>query len=439
VNRWLEPLLAIAVAATVGLAIIHLFRYGYLPEPFFYEPSDTWMDWFNTAYWAHNPGAYDSWGTIYPPLSFAILRFLTNGSCYAFTDGLETRDCDLYGVITLHAIFLMNCVLIWKTFRKIDSTTAWPRTVALSIGFPMAFTLERGNILLLTFTFVLLAFGPLVKSARLRWVFAGLAINLKVYLIGSIFAQLLRRRWRWFEGALFATILIYLVSFAAVGAGTPREIYDNISDYASGFQAASVLDLWYAGTYRPLLSLLQGGSFPVVQLVGSWPVEFLSVAVPIMTHAVQATILLAAIAACLCPKSIPPYRLVFLAIAMAVITSEAGGYTQIFLILFVFMERWSGFGAKWAIVTAYVLCLAADIPIARMPPLVHDSFLTGGPIFAEYDVTLGPFLRPLLIMSLAFALSLTTLSTAWSEIRFFSLSDLVRWVRSPRFAVQSNR
>jgi hypothetical protein len=431
VNRWLEPSLAIAVVASIAWSIIHLFTQGYLPQPFFYEPSDMWMDWFNTAYWGHNPGAYDTWGTIYPPLSFVILRFLTDGSCYVGGGGLESRNCDWFGAVTLHAVFVVNLVLLWKTFRKIDRTTALPRTVALGIGLPMAYGLERGNLILLAFTFMLLAFGPLVRSARLRWLFAGLAVNLKVYLVASIFAQLVLRRWRWFEGALVATILVYLVSYAMLGAGTPMEIYRNIADYSSGFQSVSLLDLWYAGTYKPLISLLNGDVFPIVGVVGSRPVEVANLLIPVLINAVQATILLAAALAWCRPEGVPPHRIVLQAIGMALITAESGGYTQILLILFVFMEPWRGFGRKWAIIAAYLLCIAGDIPIENVPPSVHESFVAGGPIIAEYTVGIGPFIRPLLIMSLPFALALVTIRETWGEVRVRGLADLWHFRSNP--------
>ena len=134
--------------------------------------------------------------------------------------------------------------------------------------------LERGNVLLFTFTCLILAYGPLVKSARLRWVFAGLAVNFKVYLIGTIFAQLLKRRWRWFEGAMLSTVIVYLVTYAMFGEGTPGELYKNITAYAGGFRAASLLDLWYPSSLKPIQLLLRGDAeFPVVTALGSQTIE----------------------------------------------------------------------------------------------------------------------------------------------------------------------
>jgi len=414
---WVERILALAVVLSLAWSFLYLYRFGYLPQPFFYEPSDTWMDWFNTAYWAHNPGAYDTWGTIYPPLSFLFLKVLTNPVCYPGAEGLPSRACDTYGVIAIHAIFLVNCWLVWKSFRKIDPRTAAPRTIALCLGMPMAYGLERGNLILLAFTFMLLAYGPLVRSARLRWIAAACAVNMKVYLIGSIFAQLLHRRWRWFEGALVATIIVYLASYAILGDGTPWQIYDNITDFSSGWQAASLLDLWYTSSYKPVLSLLNGSTFPVVGILGSRFVDVSLVVVTAAIHAVQASIVLAAVASWFRPEAVPPYRLVFLAVALALITSEAGGYTQVLLILFVFMEPWKGFGRKFAIISAYVLCLANDIKIDSVPPAVSDSFLAGGPRITEHFVGIGPFLRPAIVLAMAFALAMVTIRDAWIDLR----------------------
>jgi hypothetical protein len=417
VNRWLEWLLALGVVAGLAWSIIHVWLYGYLPQPYFYEPQDVWMDWFNTAYWAHQPGAYDSWLTIYPPLSFAVLKPLTWGPCYAGAEGYSSRSCDWYGAATLLGVYALNWVLTARTFLKIDRRTAWPRTIALCAGLPMTYGLERGNLILLCFTCVLLAYGPLVRSARLRWFFAACAVNFKVYLIGTLFAQLLRRRWRWFEGAALTTVLVYLVTFALVGAGTPAEIYRNISDFSGGYQAVTVLDLWYTSTFKPLVSLLTGSTFPIISIIGSQAAEIGAIAIPALVHFVQGCIVLAAAAAAFRPEVVPMHRLVFLSIAMALITSEAGGYTQILLILFVFMERWKGFGRAYAIFVAYVLCIAGDIPIDRVPPIAQDSFLSGGRVIAHYNVGVGPFLRPLLILSLPFALSMVTLRAVYLRLR----------------------
>ena len=414
---WIERLLALAIAAGLAWCLGHLFYYKYFPTPFYWEAFDTWMDWFNTAFRAHQPGAYDEWGTIYPPLSFVVLRFLTYGGCYTFAEQFSSRACDWYGVTTLHLIYLLNIFLTARMLMKIDRRTAFPRAFALTAGLPMVFALERGNIILLAYTCVLLAYGPLLRSARWRWFFAACAINFKIYLIGTLFAQLLRRRWRWFEGAALATVVVYLMTFAILGDGTPTQIYDNIANFSSAFLSVTPLDIMYTSTYQPMLYVMQGNGFPVINMLGSGPVELVIFIVPILVYGTTALVVLAAIAAAFRPYAVPMHRLIFLSIIAAIISSETGMYTAMFVVLFVFMEPFRGPGRIWSIGVSDLISIPADVPLYYVPPLVRDTYLFGQTVIAEYMVGLAPFIRPGLLLSIAIAMSLVTLREVWDQLR----------------------
>ena len=405
IGRWAEPLLALAVLAAIAHVILFTLEYGYLPAPFFYDVADTFMDWFNSAFWAHDNGAYDSWGTIYPPLSFLVLRLFSNRQCYLNNQDLGVRDCDWFGFVALPAMLLLNLVLLWYSFRKLDRATALPRTIALGLGLPMLYTFERGNILMLAFACIVLAFGPLLASARWRWVALGLAINFKVYLVAALAPQLLKRRWRWFEGALVTTIIIYLITWLLLGYGSPGEIYRNIAVVAGDYEAGSLLDGWYALTYKPFLSILDGSYFPIVGVIGSDAVEALLVLLPLLQRLTQLLIALAAIATFLRPEAVPMHRATCLGLLMAIVTSESGGYTQMMLFFFIFMERWQGLARPMALVLAYILCIPADISIDRFPPIVSESWIYGGPVFVEYGLSIGPFLRPLAVMMIGWCIA----------------------------------
>lgn len=414
---WIEALLATSVVAGLAWAMVFLALNGFLPHPFFYEPSDTFMDWYNSAYWAYDKGRYDSWGSVYPPLSFAVLRMFSVSSCYQGAEGITSRDCDWLGIVVVHFVFILNIVLIALTFLKIDPKTALQRSIALSIGLPMLFALERGNLLLLTFTCILLGYGPLLKSARHRWLAVALAINFKFYLIASLFPQLLKRRWRWFEGAAITTLFVYVVSYIVVGNGSPIEILNNTLYLNDAYEAGGFLDGWYASTYKPFLSVLEGKYVPVNSIIGSANVELLTFLLPLLQYATQMMIVFAVIMTWFRPEVISMFRLTNLGISMAVITSETGGYVHALVILFTFMERWKGFGIKWAIVACYVLCIPADIVIDRLVPVFRESFLGGRPVLFDFALTLGPFIRPLILLSIAFALACVTIREVWNDIR----------------------
>lgn len=409
---------ALVVPIVIGLAFCawYLSNYGYLPQPYFYEPYGTYMDFFSVAQYAHQEGAFDIFGSIYPPLSFALLRVLSWAPCYVDNGAVEARSCDVAGIASLYLVFAINAVLIYLTFRKIDRRTAIPRSFALALGLPMTYTLERGNLLLFCFTCILLAYGPLLRSARLRWVFAGLAVNFKIYLIGTLFAQLLRRRWLWFEGGIIATVVVYLVTFAVYGDGSPWQIYDNIALFAGGYKASTLLDLWYTNSLIPLRTLLEGDAqFPIVGAVGSSYVAIGLIAVKTIIIVTVASVVLASAATIWRPAAVPTFRVVYLSIAMAMATSELGGYTQIFTVLFVFMEAWRGIGRRFAIIMAYVLCIPLDVPLQFAAEVYRESFLSGGPVITQYWLTLGAFLRPVLLYSIAIALAIVTIRDVWAH------------------------
>ncbi|WP_140420604.1 glycosyltransferase family 87 protein [Novosphingobium sp. B 225] len=420
-SRWVEHLLAVIILGGILYSGIHLLRYGFLPPPFFYEPSDTFADWFNPAFWSRREGAYDAWKTVYLPLSFVFLRYLGIDRCYPASRALESsaglvaRDCDWLGLVMMAVIFAANIYLTWRTFRKLAPETALPRTICVAMGAPMLNALERGNLILAGFTCLLLAFGPLLASARLRWVFAGLAINFKIYLVASVIPLLLKRRWRWVEGALLATIVIYLLSYAAFGQGTPMEIFTNVRDF-SGIGATQILDVWYTATYQPLYSVLETGTFPMSQIIGSVWVDRLMVLIPLLTRFTQVLIMLAALAIWYRPEAFTSSRAIALGTLAAILTSEPGGYTIVCFMLFVLMEPWRGFGRKWAIVACYVMAFPFDFPIDTLPESVTELYFRDSTALVSRHVTLGPFVRPLINMTIAWALALTTLHDLWKEM-----------------------
>lgn len=441
---WLEweHLLAFLVFLGGAYCVGHLLVEGYLPQPFFYQPFDVWMDWFNTAFWAHNPGAYDSWLTLYPPVSFIVLRFLTDGRCYVANEGWYSRDCDWWGMLTMHGWYVLNIYLIGRTFLKIDRRTALPRSFALAAGMPMLDGLERGNLIMIAFTCFLLAHGPLLRSARARWVMAGLTINFKVYLIGSIFAYPVKRRWRWFEGALLATGGVYLLTWGLLGAGTPAEIIGNLTNWNAQLNAAgSLLDLWYATSFQPVIALLsQTSPFPTSDLIGSYWTDVLYALLTTLVRATQAIIVVATAVAWLRPETVPTYRLVNLATCIALITTEGGGYTQALLTFLTFMEPWrSGVAVRVALTCCYLLAIPGDVLLGPVLPQVNNGFLNTGPLFYSYYFTLGPFVRPLIVLMVPAALSCATIAAVWRDVRVRGWRGRTRFGRDLPIMVAGGR
>src|SRR3546814_4673919 len=95
------------------------------------------------------------------------------------------------------------------------------RTIAIALGLPMLFTVERGNLILVAFAFFMIAHGPVTSSKPWRWFAAAVTINFKPYLVLPMLAHAVKRDWRPLEVAGITTVALYLVTLALVGSGTP--------------------------------------------------------------------------------------------------------------------------------------------------------------------------------------------------------------------------
>lgn len=400
----LEYVLCLPIVAALAYALWFFLSHHHLPQPFSPDPAGTGTDWYSLTRWSREPGAYEIERSIYPPLSFVLMRVLTLPGCYAPGIPADPRGCDGLGFAALTLMWAIGGALTWLTFRKIDRGTATPRAFAMTFGLPMLYALERGNLVVFAYACMLLGFGPLLRSAWLRWMFAGLAVNFKVYLVGAIFAPLLKRRWHEVAAVAATAGLIYLVTWAMLGDGGPAQIVRNVLRFSSG--EAEARNLWYPATYQPLARLL----------AEAWPgrrVADLALGAALLTGAVQAVILAAAAAAWLRPAAATQRRAVLLAVALALSASEAGGYTEMFVLLFVFTEPMRGRARTTALLIAYLLSVPFDVTVAALPPEPRWSWLAGVEVVPAYGVGVLTLLRPGLTMAMAALLAGSTIADAW--------------------------
>lgn len=410
INYWIEWAFALLVIAGGVNSIVHILVHGYLPAPFFYETWDTFGDFFNPAFWSRQPGVYDTWGSIYFPLSLLIVRSIGIEKCYdEFQFGFVARHCDYLSIAIILAVFILNLFLTWRFFRKIAPETAPMRTICVALGLPMLFTLERGNLLLLAYTCILLSLGPFLRSAWTRWLLAGVAINLKIYLIAAFVPLLLRGRWLRVEGVLLSAVVVYLVSFALYGRGTPIELYNNLVDFSRN-PPGSILALWYSNTYTPLTLLMDNETVPLVIIFGSDIAELAINLIRALTISTQLVIILAAVSIWLKPSKFTNFRTISLGLCLAFVTSEAGAYSTIVLLPFVLAEKWEGLGRIWAIIACYILCIPFEIQLEPIAEGAFHLYFQNRTAIIEQSVNLGPFVRPLLYASIGWALALATLN-----------------------------
>ncbi|MFV0624319.1 hypothetical protein ACBY01_09960 [Sphingomonas sp. ac-8] len=401
-----EGALMLAVVASVAHATWFFSTKGYLPQPFVFDTNDTFMDWFNTAYWANRPGAYDVWRSIYPPLSFVFLDWTTLPGCYVGSP-FQARDCDGLARATIVAAYVADVALLWMAFRGNDRRTAIPRTVAMALGLPLLFTLERGNLILAALPAFIVAHGPVTRSRAWRAIGTAITINFKPYLVLPALAHALRREWRPLELAGIATILLYLVTLAWVGAGSPLELASNTVNWVS-FVAGQVWnEVNYSTSYAPLL-LMRQSQLPLLDFVPSRTIEAIEAAVPVAIRSTQLLALATLAAAWVQPRALTHARLAAIVLGAYLVTQSPGGYTQVFLLFLVLLEPWKG-GAVPAIVAAYLLCLVGDWPLATVLRLDTQSWLSGRPVLPEFGLTAGHFVRPALVILIVWSLALDAL------------------------------
>jgi hypothetical protein len=406
----LEPLLLLLIAVGLADTASVFLRNGFFPPPANYDTMDNFMDWFNPAYWANNQGAYDVWGTVYPPFAFVFLRIFSLKSCYI--DGpFSGRSCDWLGMSALFGFYLANIIIIFFCYRLHDKRTALMRWAALSFGLPMIFAVDRGNLIVPCFTCFALGHGRLLRSARLRWLAVAMSINFKPYLLGAVVPLVLKRRWRWFEGAMVATVLVYVVSWAVLGVGSPMELIHDTFAFENVGGNAPLAATFYGSSYASLSALLR--SVPLTTFVGSRLVEFVDPLPMGFIRFGQAAVLVAFLAAALRPRAVTTFRLTALAVAVALSTVEVGSYAQVFLLFLVFLERWKGIAVSIALICAYLLCVPIDHIAVSLYHQIKPAYLSGRTVDYDLGVTFGMFIRPGLILMIQYALAAATVVDVW--------------------------
>lgn len=403
-----EALLALTVLASVACTAWQFGVLGYLPQPFVFDTNDTFMDWFNTAYWANNPGTYDVWRSIYPPLSFVFLDAFSLPGCY-LNSPFYARDCDWLGRGVIVGFYLLDVALAWLSFRSVDPRTAPMRTIAIGLGLPLLFTLERGNLILVAFACFMLAHGPLRIGARWRYAATAATINFKPYLLLPVAALAVKRKWRALELAGIATVLLYLATLAVVGSGTPGELAANTANWLV-FQSGQVWnEVHYSTSYAPLL-LIRASQMPILTYIPSRTIETIETIVPIAIRTSQLVALLALAGVWLQPRAVSAHRIATLLLGAYLIAQSPGGYTQTFLLFLVFLEPWRRGGPIVALICAYLLCIVADRTLTTILEVPGTSWLSGQSVTASFGIALGHFVRPGLIILIVWALAIDSIA-----------------------------
>lgn len=211
-NLLLSLFLMTQIYAFYGISNFFL-NYGYLPSPFLLDKSDTFMDLFNSIFWADNEGKYSDWKSVYPPLNFILLSgiklvFLGGQS---FTNAFSIRQSGLSIEIFFVIAYLLLPILvlkttIWKDFSILNKSLLY---FAFILSSPMLFTLERGNVIIITLIFLALAIS---HSGMYRCMFIAFLINIKPYFFVLTFLFLIKNESKEFLLCVGAAAIIFIIT-----------------------------------------------------------------------------------------------------------------------------------------------------------------------------------------------------------------------------------
>jgi hypothetical protein len=421
-----ELLLLTLIMAGAAHAFWHLRAHGYLPQPFIWDPQDTFMDWFNPAYWAHREGIYSVWRAVYPPLSFALLKFLTVSSCYV-SSPFAGRDCDVLGQALVVMFYALAIAASYRAIRLVQPQAALLRTVALAFGLPGLFVLERGNLLILCQLCLAAVVVPGMTNRWVRALAAGTMINLKPYLLFPTLAWAVRRDWRQLELAGIATVALYCVSWAIVGSGSVLEIAANTTNWVRVTGSDVVAEMFYTTSFNNMLGVFDRG-FPILRFIGSREYELFRFVIQLATMVSQATAVVAVLLAWLRPQTLPQARIALLLLLLSLTWRSPGGYSELLVVFLVFLERWSGIAAIVAIVTAYLISIPYEWIISSLPTIHTWSWLTGEAVTALFGIGIGQFARPIGLLLILLVLSLDSIVKVTCGLR----ADHIRRSAQPR-------
>ena len=395
-----EWLFGAAILAGIAGLVWDVLVLGYLPDPFLHAKSDSFNDWYNPAYWANNHGVYSEWRSIYPPFAFVFVRLFSKPECYRYSVD-AARGCDPTGIVVITLLTLVNFILAWRVFRKVDASTALPRAIAVGLGFPVLYAWERGNLIVPCFTAFILAYGNLLRSAWLKSLFAAFSLNFKPYLILALAGRVVKRDWVWLEWCGLSFVAIYCVSYVLIGDGDPLTIARNTLSFAH----TPGLDLIsFTTSYTAILTILDQ-PWPIIELIGSRPIEMAELLIPLPIYIGMIGVLACFAYAVWRPTSLTRTRLSALMLMLFMsISTVPGGYSVEYAVFFIFYERWRGFGQTLSILCAYLWCIPFDVTFVNV---IHDlgfSFL--GQRVVEFDLAIswGQLLRPGLLLLMEYGL-----------------------------------
>lgn len=228
----------VGMTISIAFAFICVFinRGNGLQNVYFYDPYDTFMDFYNSV--IHNRDPYTQTPlSIYPPLMYVIYLIIRHFIPIELVDAgsFALRDSQIglmtYFIYSMILIYVFSWLLDWfyegsKNKRKLILG-------CFLLSYPFVFCFERGNAIFIAFIFTLVFFlGYKSKRNVIRYVsYFALAIAAAIKIYPAIYGVLLLKKGKW-KDVIICVVIGITVFFAPflLLAGESRKIMTWINN-----------------------------------------------------------------------------------------------------------------------------------------------------------------------------------------------------------------
>lgn len=393
------------LAVLLNLAGICYYLYflninKYLPSPFLYNKSDSFMDLFNTIYWAGDNGRYTDWKSVYPPFSFYIVKCINSICGVAYQDdSVSIRDQSLNVIIGFIIIYFTSSLLAikHKAFNCFSSVQKITLYLIFVSSTPMLFALERGNIIVLC---PLILIYALYSKGNVRHLCIALLINIKPYFALLMLYYVYKKEWSGMSRAIVLSGFIF-VGFGMLLDDNFLLFFENLLFFSKSEDLFSMRELMALPTsisaFSAILKTQDGAAFISTFIQATSP-EFLTTVIEYTKY-----FFLVGLTMMLFNKLsfIDEYTIFISLITMLTnIGTWVGGYSIIFYIAlipaFVKMKY-----CKIYILIVILLAAPLDIFTILSNNIGEQySFVSDEVVLVEWTLGAGSLLRPILNMLL---------------------------------------
>lgn len=378
--------------------IIHLYTYEYLPSPFFFDANDNFMDYFNTYYWSFDDGRYIDWQSIYLPITFIFFKIIGSNECILSSlTSADLRDCHINSIIYLLLFYIIIPFLVlnflWKNNVKLDKKNYFSLVLFIALSFPMLFSMERGNTILISFLFFVLFLSNFSNIAGP--IYLAIAVLFKPYLLILYIPILLKYKIMLSIRYVCVLTVLFLITYIIMDDPNAIYIFENMRNFSSGIGFNNYEKLAYTTSMKHWVTILDNNILNNEIISQYNAIKYIILLVRYIG------IFVAVYSIFLALKYIGIFdrNLSFLILinSFLIITDSAGPYGILFLIPLV-LYMYYNYNIKAIIYPLILLLLLLDGPYLYFTEINYNSWFSDHPVDVIFGITIGSILRPIYII-----------------------------------------